>query len=70
MAKILVPLPDTDFDVTEVAVPWKVLTRAGHEVIFATERGGAAPAADPRLSRACSSASWARTRSRRRSTRS
>jgi len=27
-----VPLPDADFDVTEAAVPWKVLTRAGHEV--------------------------------------
>src|SRR6266567_2816738 len=31
MARILVPLPDRDFDVTEVAVPWKLLTRAGHE---------------------------------------
>ena len=49
MAKFWLPLPDTDFDVTEVAVPWKVLTRAGHEVVFATERGGAAPAADPLL---------------------
>ena len=49
MKRVLVPLPDTDFDVTEVAVPWKLLTRAGHEVLFATERGGAAPAADPLL---------------------
>ncbi len=48
MARILVPLPDTDFDVTEVAVPWHVLTEAGHDVVFATERG-ATPAADPRL---------------------
>jgi putative intracellular protease/amidase len=47
--RVLVPLPDRDFDVTEVAVPWKVLTRAGHSVAFATELGGAAPAADPRL---------------------
>ena len=47
--KVLVPLPDNDFDVTEVAVPWRILTDAGHEVVFATERGGAAPAADPRL---------------------
>src|ERR1700722_8161939 len=47
--RVLVPLPDCDFDVTEVAVPWKVLTRAGHSVVFATEHGGAAPAADPRL---------------------
>lgn len=49
MARIWIPLPDTDFDVTEVAVPWKVLTRAGHEVTFVTERAGAAPAADPLL---------------------
>ncbi|MBI3269669.1 MAG: DJ-1/PfpI family protein [Planctomycetes bacterium] len=47
--RIWVPLPDRDFDVTEVAVPWRLLTRAGHELVFATERGGAAPAADPRL---------------------
>jgi putative intracellular protease/amidase len=43
------PLPDRDFDVTEVAVPWQVLTAAGHEVVFAGERAGASPAADPRL---------------------
>lgn len=49
MARVLVPLPDNDFDVTEVAVPWRLLTRAGHEVVFATERGGARPAADPLL---------------------
>jgi len=49
MKRILVPLPDADFDVTEVAVPWKLLRRAGHEVVFATERGGAPPAADPLL---------------------
>src|SRR6478609_1362034 len=48
MARVLLPLPDTDFDVTEVAVPWQVLTGAGHEVVFATEHG-ATPAADPRL---------------------
>jgi putative intracellular protease/amidase len=34
--------------VTEVAVPWRLLTRAGHAVRFTTEHGGAA-AADPRL---------------------
>lgn len=47
--RVLIPLPDTDFDTTEVAVPWRLLTRAGHEVVFATERGGKAPACDPRL---------------------
>lgn len=48
MRTVLVPLPDRDFDVTEVAVPWRALTRAGHRVVFATERG-AKPAGDPRL---------------------
>lgn len=42
------PLPDTDFDVTEVSVPWKIFTREGHDVVFATENG-ATPAADPKL---------------------
>ena len=48
MAKVLIPLPDLDFDVTEVAVPWKLLREAGHEPVFATE-GGATPACDPLL---------------------
>jgi putative intracellular protease/amidase len=48
VARVLVPLPDHDFDVTEVAVPWRRLRDAGHEVVFATE-AGAVPAADPRL---------------------
>ena len=43
------PLPDRDFDVTEVAVPWRVLRDAGHEVVFATEHAGTVPGADPRL---------------------
>ena len=47
--RILMPLPDRGFDVTEVAVPWQVLTGAGHEVVVATEREGTVPAADPRL---------------------
>ena len=48
MATILMPLPDRGFDVTEVAVPWRMLTDAGHDVIVATE-GGATPNADPLL---------------------
>ncbi len=48
MSTILVPLPDHDFDLTEVAVPWRLLTRAGHTVVFATEEGRQ-PEADPRL---------------------
>ena len=47
--RVLLPLPDRDFDVTEVAVPWRVLRDAGHEVVFAAERRGTVPAADPRL---------------------
>ena len=47
--RVLMPLPDDDFDVTEVAVPWRILTAAGHQVTFATERAGTVPAADPRL---------------------
>ncbi|MHB8416938.1 MAG: type 1 glutamine amidotransferase domain-containing protein [Myxococcales bacterium] len=46
--RVLVPLPDRDFDTTEVSVPWRLLTRAGHQVVFATERG-VTPACDPRL---------------------
>lgn len=50
MATILIPLPDHDFDVTEVAVPWKLATEAGHRVVFATE-AGSTPACDPLLLR-------------------
>ncbi len=50
MARVLCPLPDRDFDPTESAVPWRLLTRAGHQVVFATERG-AVPACDPLLIR-------------------
>ncbi len=49
MASVLMPLPDKDFDVTEVAVPWRLLTDAGHRIVFATESGGTRPAADPLL---------------------
>ncbi len=48
MAAVVFPLPDRDFDVTEVAVPWKLLVEAGHQVVFATETG-ATPACDPLL---------------------
>lgn len=46
MARIIIPLPDIDFDPTEVAVSWRVLTDRGCRVSFATPAG--APAAgDP-----------------------
>lgn len=35
------PLPDTDFDPTEVAAPWSLLCEAGHEIVFATQSGAA-----------------------------
>ena len=46
MARTLILLPQTDFDPTEVAVPWAALIENGHDVTFATETGGAA-ACDP-----------------------
>ena len=39
MATVLIPIPDMDFDPTEVAVSWQVLTGHGHDVVFATESG-------------------------------
>jgi protease I len=45
---VLVPLPSTDFDPTESAVPWHILTSAGHEIVFTTPDGKPA-AADERV---------------------
>ena len=39
MGTVLIPIPDRDFDPTEVSVSWRVLTDNGHRVIFATESG-------------------------------
>ena len=39
MARVLIVLPQTDFDPTEVALPWRVWVEAGHDVCFATETG-------------------------------
>ncbi len=39
MATVLIPIPDRDFDPTEVAVSWQVLTGQGHIVVFSTESG-------------------------------
>jgi putative intracellular protease/amidase len=46
MGTVLIPIPDRDFDPTEVAVSWRVLTDNGHRVIFATESGTAGVADD------------------------
>lgn len=48
MARVLMLLPDRDFDPSEAAVPWLELTRRGHEVRFATP-GGRKASADPRM---------------------
>lgn len=39
MARVLIPIPRRDFDPTEVAVSWEVLTGLGHDVVFATPDG-------------------------------
>jgi hypothetical protein len=39
MARVLVTPASLDYDPTEVAVPWLVLSSAGHEVAFATADG-------------------------------
>lgn len=46
MGTVLIPIPDRDFDPTEVAVSWRVLTRNGHRVVFATESGAPGTADD------------------------
>ena len=48
MARILIPIPNTDFDPTEVAVPWRVLHTRGHACVFATPDGKPGHA-DPRM---------------------
>lgn len=42
MAVVLIPIPELDFDPSEVAVSWRVLSDRGHRVRFATP--GARPA--------------------------
>ncbi len=50
MAHILMPLPSLDFDPTETAVPWKILTALGHKVSFATPDGAPGKADDMMIS--------------------
>jgi len=49
MARILIPLPARDFDPSEAAVSWQVLSNAGHAVTFATPDGKPAAADDMML---------------------
>lgn len=44
MMRVWMPLPHHDFDPSEVAVPWKILTERKVEVVFATPNGGLAQA--------------------------
>jgi putative intracellular protease/amidase len=39
MARVLIPIPSQDFDPTEVAVTWQVLSGLGHDIVFATPDG-------------------------------
>jgi putative intracellular protease/amidase len=39
LASVLIPTPSVDFDPSEVALSWQVLTQAGHTVVFATPDG-------------------------------
>lgn len=46
MGTVLIPIPDRDFDPTEVAVSWRVVTGHGHQVVFASESGAPGTADD------------------------
>ena len=46
--QVIIPLPDRDFDPTEVSIPWKHFVEAGLQVTFSTETGRRGQA-DPRL---------------------
>ena len=37
--KVIIPIPSNDFDPTETAVPWKILSNNGVEVVFSTPKG-------------------------------
>ncbi len=37
--KIIIPIPNQDFDPSEVALPWQIIRAAGHTVEFATPDG-------------------------------
>ncbi|MBK9792513.1 MAG: DJ-1/PfpI family protein [Sphingobacteriales bacterium] len=45
---VLIPIPDKDFDTTEVAITWKILKAKGNKIVFATENG-VVGATDPLL---------------------
>jgi putative intracellular protease/amidase len=50
MARVILPIPNVDFDPSEVAVPWQILKAAGHDFTFATPDGEPGRADDLMLS--------------------
>lgn len=46
--RILIPLPRKDFDPTEVAIPWRILSSNNIQIVFATP-DGLKPACDQRM---------------------
>jgi putative intracellular protease/amidase len=50
MAHVIIPVPSLDFDPSEVAVSWRVLTQLGHRVSFATPDGQPAQCDDMMIS--------------------
>jgi putative intracellular protease/amidase len=42
--KILLPLPHYGFDPSEAAIPWKILSEKGYQIVFATPNGEKASA--------------------------
>ena len=53
------PLPRTDFDPSEVAISWRILRAAGHDVVFATPDGTVA-SADPVMTSGIGLDLWSR----------
>lgn len=39
MARVLFLLPECDFDPTEAAIAWQIITNKGHSAVFATQSG-------------------------------
>jgi putative intracellular protease/amidase len=57
MAAVIIPIPRRDFDPSETAVSWKVLTELGHTVSFATPDGSQGEA-DPLMLTGCGLDPW------------
>jgi putative intracellular protease/amidase len=47
MKRVLIPLPERDFDPSEAGVSWRILTASGIRVEFATPTGAPSAGADP-----------------------